>query len=372
MGTIFQADLTDKEFDDNEQETSETKTEVFKLKTEVFAYASRSKAKAKPRRPSTTCSSTKTAPIFERKWIVIEPGAQFDQAYPVAKKLKTLFFGTENYPENKTVRSNSGDHHLKLQRMDAMSAADLVGGAAWRRRQRQLRAFHRHVQMAVKLELSTALHHSAQRVEAPREEVELEKNVGPRAQKPPLQEKRPAPLEEVSEPQAKLGQHGGIGHELVLALDVPVLQMVEQPVDASALAFLVEAERTREAVRRGQVLSQKGRGRKEIRRKRKLPKGSSPRSLPARAVRTRKSGPLSCGSSCCSVFGCCTSSPGFLDFWEMASTMFPYSTLSLVRRWIHAHASVYETFERFLWHLAVACSTLSLPEEYRDAFFSGR
>ena len=48
-------DLIDKEYDDNEQETSETKTEVFALKTEVFASASRSKAKAKLRRPTTTC-----------------------------------------------------------------------------------------------------------------------------------------------------------------------------------------------------------------------------------------------------------------------------------------------------------------------------
>ena len=62
----FVTDLVDKEYDDNEQETSETKTEVFALKTEVFAFASRSKAKAKPRRPSTTCSSTRTVPIRER------------------------------------------------------------------------------------------------------------------------------------------------------------------------------------------------------------------------------------------------------------------------------------------------------------------
>ena len=62
-------DLIDKEHDDNEQETSETMTEVFALKTEVFAYASRSKAKAKPRRPSTSGSSSRTVPIFERTWI---------------------------------------------------------------------------------------------------------------------------------------------------------------------------------------------------------------------------------------------------------------------------------------------------------------
>ena len=76
-------DLIDKEYDDNEQETSETKTEV-------FAFASRSKAKAKPRRPSTICSSTRTVLIRERRWTDIEPGAQFDQAYPVAKRLNTL------------------------------------------------------------------------------------------------------------------------------------------------------------------------------------------------------------------------------------------------------------------------------------------
>ena len=47
-------------------------------------------AKAKPRRPSTTCSSSRTIPILERKWIEIEPGAQFDQAYPLAKRINTL------------------------------------------------------------------------------------------------------------------------------------------------------------------------------------------------------------------------------------------------------------------------------------------
>ena len=72
-------DLIDQKYDDNEQEISTTKQEV-------FAFASRSKAKAKPSRPSTTCSSLRTLHILERKWIDIEPGAQFDHAYPVAKK----------------------------------------------------------------------------------------------------------------------------------------------------------------------------------------------------------------------------------------------------------------------------------------------
>ena len=83
-------DLIDNEYDDNEQETSETKAEIFALKTKVLAFASRSKAKAKPRRSSTTCSSSRTVPFLEWTWNDIEPGAQFDQAYAVAKRLNTL------------------------------------------------------------------------------------------------------------------------------------------------------------------------------------------------------------------------------------------------------------------------------------------
>ena len=68
---------------DKEQETSETKTEE-------FAFASRSKAVAKPRRLTSACSSARTVPIHGRPWIDIEPGAQSDQEYPVAKRLNTL------------------------------------------------------------------------------------------------------------------------------------------------------------------------------------------------------------------------------------------------------------------------------------------
>ena len=75
-------DSIDKEYDD-EQEISTTRTKV-------FAFASRSKTKAKPRRHSIACSSSRTVPILERIWIYIEPGAQFDQAYSVAKRINTL------------------------------------------------------------------------------------------------------------------------------------------------------------------------------------------------------------------------------------------------------------------------------------------
>ena len=52
-------DLIDKEYDDNEQETSTTKTEV-------FAFAGRSKAKVQPSRPSTTCSSSRTTHSWKK------------------------------------------------------------------------------------------------------------------------------------------------------------------------------------------------------------------------------------------------------------------------------------------------------------------
>ena len=66
-------DLIDKDYDDNEQETSEMQFEDFALKTNVLAFASRSKAKAKPQRPNPASSFTKTVPIGERKWTDIQP-----------------------------------------------------------------------------------------------------------------------------------------------------------------------------------------------------------------------------------------------------------------------------------------------------------
>ena len=83
-------DLIDKEYDDNEQETSETKTEAFALKTNVLAFASRLKAAAKPRRPTSAFSSTRIVLICERLWTDIGPGTQSNLAYPVAKRLNTL------------------------------------------------------------------------------------------------------------------------------------------------------------------------------------------------------------------------------------------------------------------------------------------
>ena len=60
-------DLSNNKNDDNnEQGTSEMQFEEFALKTNVLAFASRSKAKAKPRRRTLACSSTRTVPIGKR------------------------------------------------------------------------------------------------------------------------------------------------------------------------------------------------------------------------------------------------------------------------------------------------------------------
>ena len=78
------------ENDNNERETSEMQFENFALITNAFAFASRTKAKAKPRRFTAASSSTRTVPVCERIWTDIEPGTQSNLAYPVAKILTTL------------------------------------------------------------------------------------------------------------------------------------------------------------------------------------------------------------------------------------------------------------------------------------------
>ena len=78
-------DLNNKKDDDNEQETSEMQFEDFALKSNVLAFASRSKAEAKPRRRTPACSSARTIPIGERSWTDIEPENYASIAYPASK-----------------------------------------------------------------------------------------------------------------------------------------------------------------------------------------------------------------------------------------------------------------------------------------------
>ena len=78
-------DLRNKEDDDNEQETSEMKSVEFSLKTNVVAFASRSKAIAKPRRRTSACSPTRTVPICERFSTDVEPGTCSSYRLPSVK-----------------------------------------------------------------------------------------------------------------------------------------------------------------------------------------------------------------------------------------------------------------------------------------------
>ena len=83
-------DLIDEEYDDNEQEISEMQFDIFALTTNARAFASRSKAKAKPQRRTPASPSTKTVPIGERTWTDIEPENYSSIADPVSKQLSTL------------------------------------------------------------------------------------------------------------------------------------------------------------------------------------------------------------------------------------------------------------------------------------------
>ena len=64
--------------------------EDFAFKTNVLAFASRSKAKARPRRRTLACSSPGTVSICARYWTDIEPENHSSIAYPVSKRLSPL------------------------------------------------------------------------------------------------------------------------------------------------------------------------------------------------------------------------------------------------------------------------------------------
>ena len=57
------------------------------VENERICFCKPIKGEAKPRRPTSAFSSTRTVPICERRWTDVEPGAQFDEVYPVAKRL---------------------------------------------------------------------------------------------------------------------------------------------------------------------------------------------------------------------------------------------------------------------------------------------
>ena len=130
-------------------------------------------------------------------------------------------------------------------------------GSARRRRDRQLRAWHRHVKMTVAMELATALHHSAQPggpvVEEPEEEVEFEEHAGLRAQNIPPPGSRPGVLKDPGPPWVEavtVGYVAAGAPSLVVAsvaahdgLDDATVQFLLQQ---SLLAVAAEEEEARE------------------------------------------------------------------------------------------------------------------------------
>ena len=125
-------------------------------------------------------------------------------------------------------------------------------GAAKRRRERRLRAMLRHERMTVAVVLSEIQHHTSRGQNKDRttgEENVMNYTATLRKTPPPavaatvndpmvLDEGGalaagglPAPLSEVAGRQLRVERHCGVGFELLLALDVPVLQMVEQSVE---------------------------------------------------------------------------------------------------------------------------------------------
>ena len=82
--------LSDKGQDDRAQKTSEMQFEDHALKSNVLAFASSSKAQAKPQRRTSASSSTKTILIGERTWTDIEPQDYSFPDYSLSKKLINL------------------------------------------------------------------------------------------------------------------------------------------------------------------------------------------------------------------------------------------------------------------------------------------
>ena len=139
----------------------------------------------------------------------------------------------------------------------AMSDCGRAGtsSAAKRRRERRLRAAWRHEQLSVRMALAAAQHHSSPKCagpethEAPRGQTTARAAAGAQHfcldldEAPAAGGSRPDRLPEVR-PEERVQRHTV---DLIVAaplLDVPVPLVEEQLVDASALAFLEEAEAT--------------------------------------------------------------------------------------------------------------------------------
>ena len=126
--------------------------------------------------------------------------------------------------------------------MESMAAREGASSAR-RRRDRQLRAWHRHVQRTVAMELATALHHSFQRpkervVEEPREEELAEQHNATSGQNatPPWGVRSPHPLDVSAQPPLVAATCVAAG---VPVLNAPSLGGGADGVDGATVRFLL-------------------------------------------------------------------------------------------------------------------------------------
>ena len=233
-----------------------------------------------------------------------------------------------------------------------------VAGAAKRWRDRRLRAWHRHVRTTVAMELPTALHHSAQRVEVPREGVEGEQHYAPRRPKPPLPGTRPAPLSEVSQPQVGAVTVGYVAAARTPSLATPSLaDSAGDAVDAAALDFLVWAAfKTPQQIERSKQASWRKQRKEAAKREKELAKveeeASSSQESSSQRRRKMKKKKKKLPKTQVSVRSC-SSSTGRSSSWRRGrsswsmvaplvsgSHLFACLACCLVRLWIHVFVSL--------------------------------
>ena len=86
-------DLSNKDDESNEQESSEMQFEDFSLKTNVLVFANRWEAKTKPQRRALASSPTRTLPIGERKWTDVDP----EDYSPIVYRVKTTEYSSSSW-----------------------------------------------------------------------------------------------------------------------------------------------------------------------------------------------------------------------------------------------------------------------------------
>ena len=127
----------------NEQETSVVQFEEYALRLNASDFASRSKAKGKPRRRDSASSSTRIIPIGERTWTDVEPEEYSISDYEVSKKLIHLHRHGSLYQEKMMERLNSGESKTILRNISCIVIIGLTtcGKAAWQEEEETRKGF---------------------------------------------------------------------------------------------------------------------------------------------------------------------------------------------------------------------------------------